>query len=296
MNDGAANFVYVSDLLAGRFPSVYEGLSRILSEHGIGVGVLPGTKDIWIRDYAPVQVDRDGSFVLFRYFPDYLRDGYRHLITDAREFTRGIPEIRDCEVSEIILDGGNVVRHHDKAIVTDKVFRENRKTGRDQLSEELRRLLRVEKLIVIPNEPGDIVGHADGVVRFADRETVVVNDYKQSDQDYRRVLMRKFKPAGLKVLEVPYRPASGSSEGLPSAVGNYVNFLRVGRLLVAPWYGLSADERARASLSEAHPGVTVETLPCRELSREGGALNCSTWSVRIEAFPSDSPISRPVPH
>ena len=44
------NFVYVSDLLAGRFPSVYEGLKRILSKHGIGFGVLVGTKDIWIRD------------------------------------------------------------------------------------------------------------------------------------------------------------------------------------------------------------------------------------------------------
>ena len=50
MTDHDTNFVYVSDLLAGRFPSIYEGLERILGGHGIGFGVVRGTKDIWIRD------------------------------------------------------------------------------------------------------------------------------------------------------------------------------------------------------------------------------------------------------
>jgi len=73
IDDSEAIFVYASDLLPGRFPSVYDGLVRILSEHGIGRGVLGGTRDIWVRDFMPLQVDRDGTFVLSRYAPDCLR-------------------------------------------------------------------------------------------------------------------------------------------------------------------------------------------------------------------------------
>ncbi len=89
--DRETNYVCVSDLLAGRFPSVFKAMGRILSEHGIGFGVASGTRDIWLRDFTPVQVVRDGSFVLFRYFLDYLRQRDQDLITDARELNSDFP-------------------------------------------------------------------------------------------------------------------------------------------------------------------------------------------------------------
>jgi agmatine deiminase len=259
--DGERNFVYVSDLLAGRFPSIYEGLERILGEHGIGFGVVGGTKDIWIRDYAPIQVDENGSFVLFQYFPDYLRDEHRHLITDADGMFTSLPGVRSCEVSGIVLDGGNVVRHRDKAIVTDKVFPENRGIGPVELRQELRRLLRVETLVEIPVEPGDEVGHADGVVRFVDGSTVVINDYRRVDVAYRRVLRRKLGAAGLNMVEIAYCPDLDASTDIPSAVGNYVNYLQVGGLLVVSSYGQEEDLMAREALSRVFPTNSIRTLP-----------------------------------
>jgi agmatine deiminase len=225
VSDDEMNFVYVSDLLAKRYLSVFEGLKKILTEHGIGFGVVSGTKDIWIRDFAPVPFDRDGSFVQFRYFPDYLRQGYRHLITDSRGMFSNLPGVRTCEYSDIILDGGNVVRHHDKAIVTDKVIVENPRMGREELLEKLKGLLRVESLIVIPTEPGDVVGHADGVVRFIDSVSVIINDYRRIDRSYRARLLKPLKAAGLSVVELIYQPGLDDQEEIPSAVGNYVNFL-----------------------------------------------------------------------
>ena len=279
MTESDTNFVYVSDLLARRFSSVYAGLERILGEHDIGFGVVRGTRDIWIRDYAPIQVDRDGSFVLFRYFPDYLRHGYRHLITDAREFIASIPAIRSCEFSEIILDGGNVVRHGDKAIVTDKVYRENQGMGREELRQELRRLLRVERLIVIPTEPGDVVGHADGMVRFVEGDVILANDYKIVDDRHRATLGRVLGQAGLEVIELPYRPQAGKARGIPSASGCYLNYLRVGRLIVLPSFGLPEDEETWSRVQCYFPDSDVQSLACSDLSVEGGVLNCASWTV-----------------
>ena len=47
--------------------------------NGVPIEVIPGTADIWCRDYMPIQLDQD-RFCQFVYAPDYLR-GYEHLIT-----------------------------------------------------------------------------------------------------------------------------------------------------------------------------------------------------------------------
>lgn len=220
----------------------------------------------------------------FRYEPDYLTGRYRSLRADG-EIGPTLPWVENCLRSEIVLDGGNVVGWGDRIILTEKVFAENRGWERRELLTELERSLGGGQVIMIPPEPGDVTGHADGVVRFVDETTVVMNDYRRLDPAYRGELRRRFRGAGLEVLEVPYRPDSGSSDSMPSAIGNFVNYLRVGRLLVMPYFKLLKDERARESLMEAHPGVVVEALACRELAAEGGVLNCLTWTGHDNAAP-----------
>ncbi len=70
--------------------------------------------------------------------------------------------------------------------MTDKVVRENPGIGRSELLGMLRGLLRVEDLIVIPSEPYDVLGHADGVVRFLDEGNVVINDYSKLNPSYEK--------------------------------------------------------------------------------------------------------------
>lgn len=279
--DGDTDVVYVADTLGRRFPEVHRGLTSILRDHGIPLRAIPGTRQVWCRDFMPIQV-ADERFVQFRYAPDYLVGRYRHLRADG-EIGPKLPWVRNCLRSGAVLDGGNVVRWRDKVIMTEKAFAENRGWVRRELLAELEQLFEVGQVVVIPPEQGDVTGHADGVVRFVAETTVVLNDYRRLDPGYRGVLRRRLRRAGLEVLEVPYRPAPESSGGMPSAVGNYINYLRVGRLIVIPCFGLPEDERARASLAEAHPGVVIENLECRELAAEGGVLNCSTWTVRDNA-------------
>jgi agmatine/peptidylarginine deiminase len=280
--DSLANTVFIADSLVHHFPAVADGLRRILDDHGIALRTIRGTKDIWCRDYMPVQVGI-GAFVRFRYEPDYLR-GYEHLITRPGDIA-AIPEIEGCTSSEIDLDGGNVVGHDSRCIVTDKIFCANRGVSRAEVMETLRGLLRIEELIVIPKEPYDVVGHSDGVVRFLDEGTVAINDYSRIDAAYRRRLTTVLRRSRLKWVEVPYCPREGRRGQLPPAFGNYVNFLRVRGLIVMPSYGITEDDEARRIIAEAAPGSIVRSLDCSGLSMEGGVLNCATWGLSPSGRP-----------
>jgi agmatine/peptidylarginine deiminase len=179
-----------------------------------------------------------------------------------------------------VLDGGNVVAWTDKVIVCDKVFGENPRWRPSRLLRRLRGLFGVERVIVIPTEPGDVFGHADGVVRFIDDNLVVVNDYGKVDANYRRRLIRRLSKEGFQLVEAPYEPSSGHFKGIPSAIGNYVNFLQVGPVIILPIYGGEADDKAREVLRRTFPGFHVLTLSPRGLAAEGGVLNCISWTVR----------------
>ena len=66
------NTVYVSSKLEEKYPHAAEGLFSVLEKHKVSVKVLHNTKDIWCRDYMPVQ-NRLGELIQFKYDPSYLR-------------------------------------------------------------------------------------------------------------------------------------------------------------------------------------------------------------------------------
>ena len=73
------NLVYFSDLLQtdDRYSVACSRIIHILDNYGIKSKFLHSTKDIWCRDYMPIQVDGD-KFVQFRYAPSYLEDDLGH--------------------------------------------------------------------------------------------------------------------------------------------------------------------------------------------------------------------------
>jgi agmatine deiminase len=101
--------------------------------HSIPRRTISGTLDVWCRDYMPVPVAED-RFVQFRYAPDYLTGEHQHLLADG-EIGPRLPWVKNCERSGIVLDGGNVVGWGDRAIVTDKVFRENPGLSREAVAD-----------------------------------------------------------------------------------------------------------------------------------------------------------------
>ena len=276
--DSQTNKVYFSDLLPKRFPALVADLTRHLERAGVAIGYIQGTRDIWCRDYMPVQVDV-GRFVQFRYQPDYLRDDADSITPP--EVCRRIPEIEHCVESDIVLDGGNVVHWADKAIMTDKIYRENPGYRRPALRKKLKDLLGLDELIIIPQEPEEALGHADGVVRFIDADRVLVNDYSQVDPDYGARLLRVLRRAGLECVEITYAPNLRSRAKIPPASGCYTNFLRVQGAVIIPVFLFPEDEIAVDCVRAAHLSERVVVVDAHAIAKEGGILNCATWSITI---------------
>jgi agmatine deiminase len=276
--ESEVNCVYLAAMLEGRHPKVFKGLRETLTAYGVQVRRLMDVRDVWVRDYTPIQVTARAS-VKFRYTPDYLR-GHEHLIT-GEDVVEGFRDLGQCHRSEIILDGGNVVGCRGKAILTDKVYKENLGWDRPLLRRQLRELLQVDQLIIIPKEPYDPIGHADGMVRFIDERTVLVNDYSIVDPAFGDRLTGVLRQHKLRIETLPYFHEGRSSEGIPSAVGNYINLIQTDRVIVAPVYGVAQDETALAKLESLFGSVPIISLDGTDLAREGGVLHCVSASYHI---------------
>ena len=275
--------VHFSFELVIRYPEFMTALSDCLMNNYIRYHFLPETKDIWCRDYMPVHV-KDNTFVQFIYDPDYLKNGWEQTKTDPWKVTMNLPI--DLRRSDLIIDGGNIIRRGKTVIMTEKIYKENPsyKTNKPLLLQKIAETLEIENLIIIPKEPGDIYGHSDGMVRFVSDDTVIINDYLEED-GYSKTFINKFKKAlqshGLTIAGIlPYRSFPGP-KGTDSAIGCYMNYLELETLIIFPQYNLPEDQPALAKIQEYFPNKKILPLNCTEIAQEGGVLNCISWECKI---------------
>ena len=57
--DYQCNVVYFSEWLKKDYPDIFKGLVRILNKHNVAYDIIPNTKDVWCRDYMPLQLDKE---------------------------------------------------------------------------------------------------------------------------------------------------------------------------------------------------------------------------------------------
>lgn len=125
---------------------------------------IKSTKDIWARDYMPLKT-KSGRFISFRYEPNYLKEN-PELRTDFRKEIAPAFSLENLTYSDINLDGGNIVfsPSKEKAVISDRVFDENREKNRTELIDELEKLLEAQVIIIPSLKPSfDMTGHADGM-------------------------------------------------------------------------------------------------------------------------------------
>jgi agmatine deiminase len=265
----ATDKVYISGQLRHKYPAVAEALGSILAG---ALDEIPGTNDIWCRDYMPVQLAAD-RFVQFIYQPDYLDDAPELITADAG----ALLNLKNCVRSNFVIDGGNVVSGPNAAALTDKIFTENARVEASVLTDRLRALLEVERLFFVPQEPGDVIGHADGMVRFVDAGTVLVNEYRGADKGFGQEVAAALRP--LDVIPFPYHPTYQRIDGVDVATGVYINFLRTKNIILVPAFGLRQDDMACRMLESVFPDTRVVPVHCRDVAHKGGAINCITWNI-----------------
>lgn len=280
ITDSESNIVFLSELLIERDRELSINIEVIFRENAIRFEYLKNTKDIWCRDYMPVQVSKN-KFVQFRYSPSYLSSiKFQSLKSDTETICAEI-NISANRVN-IILDGGNVVRSKKKVILTDKIFFDNKSIEKKNLIKELYGLFEVDDIIIIPHQPNDMFGHADGMVRFLDENTVLLNDFTSEKKYFRENLLRSLKKHRLDPILFTYTPSSEKNEdNVPSAIGTYINFLHIGNFILFPAFNLTSDEYALNQLSSILPKTRIETLDCVNVASEGGVLNCISWNIDL---------------
>ncbi len=279
--DNEGQTVYMSELLMSRYPETCKNLIKILEKHHINYFFIKGTKDIWCRDYMPVQTE-SGKLIQFSYNPSYLKG--------KKEWEESRSNVKDiCKqnnitatFSNINLDGGNVLVCDGRAIISDRLYSENPDKTRDELRKELAILLECE-IIVIPslNKTVDFTGHADGMVRFVDRNTVLGIKYDDKyKKDWWKNTQKVLDKYNISFIEVPFFEDETDREHPESAIGVYVNYLEVNDLIVVPVFGRAEDAQAIEIIQKAFPNKQIETINYNDVAKEGGLLNCTTWVVK----------------
>lgn len=272
--------VYMSELLKIRYPETCERLITILEKHHVKYAFLKGTKDIWCRDYMPIQTE-SGKLIQFRYDPSYLKgnkewEESRSNVIDVCK-ANGI----DAQFSDINLDGGNVLICDGRAILSNRLFSENPGIGKEELINELGRLLECE-IIIIPAENDDMTGHADGMVRFVNKSTILGNTMAEEYKYWQDGMQKVIDKYNLKYIDVPFFVPKTPKYPY-SAVGIYVNYLEVNNLIVMPVFGREEDQKAFDVIQKAFPDKVIEEINYNDVAQEGGLLNCTTWVVNKRA-------------
>jgi len=269
--------VYLSGLLKSEYPETCNRLIKILEKHYVKYAFLEGTKDIWCRDYMPVQTP-SGKLIQFTYNPSYLRGNKEW--EDSRSDVKEVCRLNNIEAlfSDINLDGGNVLICDDRAIISDRIFSENPNRDKDELVKELTKLLECE-IIIIPTENDDMTGHADGMVRFVNKNTILVNNLEEEYKYWREGMQKVIEKYKLKYINLPFFLPKDSKHPL-SAVGIYVNYLEVNNLIVLPVFGRGEDKQAIDIIQKTFPNKVIETIDYNAVALEGGLLNCTTWVIK----------------
>jgi len=281
ITDAQTDFVYFSAKLKKDFEPFYNELTEILNRHNVKHDVLLKTNDIWCRDYMPIQVSLN-KFVEYRYDPDYLqaqkwrpKKSYPDIICDKLKLK--------TVKSDMILDGGNVIKTDSGVILTNKIFKENKaKYNRDKLIGKLKKYFEVDQVIIIPwDKENEEYGHADGMIRFIGGNKVLINGYfREYDKAFQASLYGALDQAGLKYEELVYEGPDLNED----INWGYINFLQMKDLLLIPKFGLKEDKQAFEQISRLFPdyssGNKIEQIDASEIIKGGGVLNCISWNIK----------------
>ena len=272
--DEETNKAYFSNLLVKNYSSFLEELFIILDKYDIDYELIANTRDVWMRDYMPIQKS-NGDFVRYIHRPDYLK-GYESLRTDPHIASKFLENVIDIPLN---LDGGNIVRSQNKIICTDKIFKANDKFIKDKIIDILKASLDISEVIIIPEQPLDMTGHSDGLVRFIDENKVMIAPYNSEDIEFEKSLIVSLLKHGLEIVTLPKKGYFKEKDGavwIP-----HINYMQVENLIVVPIVGPKADDEVIEFFEKCFPTCSIETLDSTKVIEQGGALNCISWNIKI---------------
>ena len=237
--------------------------------------------DIWIRDFAPIRTQA-GNFA-FIYQPAYLDKDKAYDFQQSFHDWLSAMQIEVEHVS-LVLDGGNFnYNGSDCAVMTDRVLEDNPGFEKQEIITLLKNRLGLEYLSIIPQVPGDVLGHSDGMVIWLSERQLGISQLEEPVRSaVFAALEKEFKEVQL--VELPYEISDRTWLGAEDIVGFgdfggvYANALRTDNAIYVPTFGVQADEVAfEVYCSQA----TKKIIPVKmgDETRLGGGLRCLSWSL-----------------
>lgn len=275
ITDWETNTVYYSYQSNFDFKPELKKLRKIINNHGFKHHHIAGTKDYFCRDYMPVQLTKN-EFIQFKFQPDYLLNDPERIryVTDTKSVLRKnrFLDKKQISTSEIILDGGNIIKSKNNVIITDKVCIDNNLT-REEVKNKLEELLKVN-VIIISRYPGEETGHADGIIRFINENTVLTINLENEKQDWKNKILKELKNEKLDLISLPKAKS-------PDKDWRYINYLQIGQKVIVPAFDNESDKIILPFLKELFEksGMKMEILKAKNIAKNGGVLNCFTWNI-----------------
>lgn len=257
--------------------------------------VIPEAVDIWIRDWAPVPLNcacNETLFIKPDFTTGYYKGIYQSLIPKLDKAGSKLADYLCINTIPLTLksDGGNFAYNgKDTIILTNRIISNNETQYIEEIKNSFKKIPEIEKVIFIPVEPEDVTGHTDGTVRFIDENTIVIGAYPRK-YITENIFTNKLAEELSKQLGNHYKIVRIENEIIrdensravtASATGNYINFLKLGSKIFLPQYGISQDLTAYKTLKYELPAcdiIRVNIKDIRQISKDGGVLNCITWN------------------
>ena len=297
-NNKKVNKVYISSLIDTESGDLdrqtRSKLKSCIEAHCPNLDLLVNTKDVWARDYMPIQLTNK-VYLGYTYKPDYLCDKDQDCVTNwqLHNVHPQNQKYDDFEVVQmpLILDGGNVVKAvldgKPCMIMCDKVLNENNINKKNITEVEnfkkwwdqwwKKNFDGTEmKLVLLPWEGKDFnpIGHADGMVRYIGNGHVLMTNYLDFDKKYKdnfgKKLWTTLYEAGFDIVTLDFGNEFADDDKFIQLFDEswcYINYLQEGKRILVPSLGYpKLDDAARrqieAAFKKANQDVKVQTIEC----------------------------------
>lgn len=278
------NFLYFSKLLTttDKYSRFWKNLKSILDTENIEYDFLDNTNDVWCKDYMPIQIDK-GNFVQFVYDPDYLKTpDSEGLKTNPAKVTKNL-KLGHIELSDMIVEGSNLVNFEKKVAVCDKIFRDNSfLKDKESVIGKLKEYLNFKEILILPTNRDDIFGQASTAVRYMNDNTLIVVDSKIDSKAWTKSVDRVLQEADLHLIDFPGDLRIKKSKNDPTtAFRCYINFILIGNVIIFPQFDVLEDQIALNAIKKLYPVCKVYPLDCCDIALDGGVLDSLAWAIKI---------------
>lgn len=250
--------------------------------------------DIWMRDIAPVFVNRaDGTVSSVRFRFNGWGGKYTYAgdsdLAERMQWMIG----RTAYSSPLIMEGGGVECDGEGLCLTtrDVVLNPNRNVGLSEAEAEraLCDALGAERVVWVGrgllNDHTD--GHIDNIARFIGPGRVVCMSASGADDPNGEVLAeieQTLRAAALDVVTIPSpgRVLGREGEPLPAS---YLNFYIANNAVVVPVFDTPFDAAALRALAAVFAGREVIGVPAKVFLEEGGTVHCISQQEPLAGTP-----------